>query len=240
MSSERHPMNHTIFAALLLAGCAFVGCSDGGQQSPSTTPVEVAAPASQQSPVAPPTKEATDVGTKTSAVDGDWVKVSALDGRVSVTMPVEPKTESRTVQSKVGPIIFDSKKAATTRGVWNLLVVTYPEDLIASNPDSLAFLERLAEGNEKQKAGMTRDHVKEIENATYPAIEHRFHYPAGRNSEGGMYGAGFAIYRNYLVGNSTCSAFVDVFGSSYDAAPMQLDAEIDRFFSSFEIANKTE
>ena len=106
------------------------------------------------------------------------------------------------------------------------------------NPEPLPFLRNLAEGHEKQKAGAKRDYLKELEDSEYQAVEHRFAYPSGTNSEGGRYQPGFAVHRHFAVDTSVVSVFVDVADSVRETRSKAIDDAVERFFSSLVIRDE--
>lgn len=206
-------------ASPVIAGRQAAEAARKGQAAHATPPAEHPAPTS-----ADPKKGA------------DWHSVTTGDGRFTVAMPGEPKSEERTVQTQHGPLIVKSYKVVTAGVFWNLTIFTYPPSVIAS-AEPVAMLHRLAEGSEKQKAGAQREYLKELAESAHPAIEHRFRYPSGTNAEGGKYLAGLTVGRYHLVDTSAVWLFVDVVDSVYRANAKQIDTDVRRFFQSLKIGD---
>jgi len=165
-------------------------------------------------------------------------KTVALGGKVQVDFPSQPMTEARTVETKFGPIKLESFKARVPGVFLNLLVVTYPAQVIRAQKDPVAFIERTATGHEKQKTGAERIYFKELVKSEQWAAEHRFTYPSGKKSTGERYAKGFALYRYYLVDSSMVTVFVDVLDGTYKARTKEIDERIEDFFSSVQISER--
>jgi hypothetical protein len=163
-----------------------------------------------------------------------WHAVTAEKGRFRVMMPLEPVVTRKTSDTSQGPVQFLSHKASAGGVFWNFLLVEYPEAIIEANPDAVAFLNRIAEGNLRQKVGSRQESLRTLDEAGHPAIEQKFRYPAGRNSLG-QYSSGYAIHRLYRVGRHICWLFVDISDAARETNPAQIEADTARFFGSLGI-----
>lgn len=228
---------YVLLGLVVLAGCEDEELPAIDLYKESRSAAQAAEPSELQ-PSVPPKSPADAPGEQSGAkLARNWTKVTALDERVSLEMPGKPTIAKQTANSKFGPIQFVSHKVSENGVYWNLMIVTYPDAVVQANKEPLEFLNHLAAGNEKQKTGSRREYVREIEESEYWSIEHRFRYPSGRNSAG-SYAAGFAIHRHYLTGNSDCWLFVDVADSIYQRQKAAVDADLKRFFDSFELADE--
>lgn len=174
-------------------------------------------------------------GLLCSTLHGAGPTTTALAGRVTVEFPSAPKKEVRTVDTKYGTIKFVSFKSRAPGVFLNLLITTFPASVIRSTKDPVAFMERTATGNEKQKHGAKRVYFRELKESNQWAAEHRFTYPSGKNSTGAHYAVGFAIHRYHLVDTSMVTVFVDVLDGMYQKQSEMIDKQIADFFSSLEI-----
>ena len=162
-------------------------------------------------------------------------ETTALNGRVSVQFPSKPTRETQTVKINAGEVKFESFKARAPGVFMNQLITSYPAAIIRDTKDPVAFIERNATGNEKQKKGAERVHFKEIKESKHWAAEHRFTQPAGKKKDGGRYAAGFAIHRFHLVDSSMVTVFVDMQNELYEKRAKVIDKRIKDFFDSLTI-----
>lgn len=167
--------------------------------------------------------------------DDAWKSVELLNGSIKVSFPSNPATEVGKRDTKQGTAEFTSYKVMSHGIFFNVLLVTFPESVIAGKSDKVAFLMQLSERHESAKEAAQRQYLRPVQSAPVPTVEHRFQYSQGTTKDGQTYAPGFALWRTYLIDNTVCSVFTDVVQSAYDSAPHQSERRIETFFSSVEL-----
>jgi hypothetical protein len=168
-----------------------------------------------------------------------WHEVSIEKGKVKVSMPGAPVFSKQTVRGASGPIVSLIHKVQMGSMAFNFSFVTYKDAAIKTQGGESPFLENLATTMMIQRPGSQQDSLDSLEGVGCPAVEQKYHFPAGPSSSGGMYGAGYGRQRLYLRGNQLCWLLVEVPGSSEDDREKE-ETDIRRFFDSLTISGLTE
>lgn len=165
----------------------------------------------------------------------DWHPVVLADGRFRVRFPGAPESEDAQIDSPDGQVAVWGRKYHIDGMFFKALVLQFPAATIEAKPDKLAFVEQSSATWERAKTGAVREMMQTIADASVPAMEHRFSYPAGIQASGQSIQAGFAIHRSWLIENALATAFVDVLQSTYEANPELVNQRLDAFFEQIEI-----
>ncbi len=157
----------------------------------------------------------------------DQVRVSLDQGRFSALMPAT-SVSGYTVNT-ASKVYFDQ---AVMMHFSSMRLTEDGLKLAAKDPRD--FITRYSQGQAGVWPGRSNEAVTNLDDASHPAIEHRFQH----TGSGDQLPSGYLISRMYYIEGRVCTLLINVRREDYEEEPASVQLVTSRFLDSLEISDR--